>query len=265
MSTKRFLILFATFAVVLGAGLIITKQHAVVPTAGEVISSVYWGLGFGEDGTVPTGTNTSKDLSEHGAIYVVEDAEKTIFLTFDCGYENGNTEKILDALKAHNAKGTFFIVGHFLETAPELVKRMVDEGHTVANHTYHLPDMSAVSAEEFETELADLATAFYELTGQKLALLYRPPQGKYTLESLDRAKQAGYLSVFWSLAYMDWDTKAQPTKEEAFGKLLPRIHDGAIVLLHNTSDTNGEIMDELLSKWEEMGYSFGVLEDRLVE
>lgn len=265
MSTKRFLILFATFAVVLGAGLIITKQHAVVPTAGEVISSVYWGLGFGEDGTVPTGTNTSKELSEHGAIYVVEDAEKTIFLTFDCGYENGNTEKILDALKAHNAKGTFFIVGHFLETAPELVKRMVDEGHTVANHTCHHPDMSGVSAEEFETELADLATAFYELTGQKLASLYRPPQGKYTLESLDRAKQAGYLSVFWSLAYMDWDTKAQPTKEEAFSKLLPRIHDGAIVLLHNTSDTNGEIMDELLSEWEEMGYSFGVLEDRLVE
>lgn len=265
MSTKRFLILFASFALVLGMGLLVTKQRSVIPTAGEVISSVYWGLGFGEDGTVPTGTNTSEELSNHGAIYVVEDAEKTIYLTFDCGYENGNTEKILDALKAHNAKGTFFIVGHFLESAPELVKRMVAEGHTVANHTYHHPDMSAVSEEEFEAELADIATAFYELTGQKLASLYRPPQGKYTLESLDRAKQAGYLSVFWSLAYMDWDVNAQPSKEEAFEKLLPRIHDGAIVLLHNTSDTNGEIMDELLSKWEEMGYSFGILEDALVE
>lgn len=265
MQTKWFVILLSAFSLVLCMGIMIRKDSPAVETMGENISSTFWGLGFGKEGEAPTGTNSAEELSQKGAVYMVEDVDNTIFLTFDCGYENGNTEKILDALAAHDAKATFFIVGHFLETAPDLVKRMVEEGHTVANHTYDHVDMSAVDAQKFEDQLASLATAYYELTGKKLASLYRPPQGKYTLESLERAKQAGYLTVFWSLAYMDWDNNAQPTKEEAFAKLLPRIHDGAIVLLHNTSNTNGDIMDELLTKWEEMGYCFGVLEDALVE
>lgn len=264
MQTKWFVILFTVFAVVLGVGLFVRESAPAVETMAG-ISATYWGLGFGKEGEVPTGANSAKELSDRGAVYVVEGGDKTIYLTFDCGYENGNTEKILDALAAHDAKATFFIVGHFLESAPQLVTRMVEEGHTIANHTYDHVDMSAASTEEFEAQLANLATAYYELTGQKLSPLYRPPQGKYTLESLERAKQAGYLTVFWSLAYMDWDNNAQPTKEEAFAKLLPRIHNGAIVLLHNTSQTNGEILDELLTKWEEMGYRFGVLEDALVE
>lgn len=264
MPKKYFFILLVGAAVLLGVAFFKNAKQTL-PVNGEVIAGSYWGLGFGKEGEVPTGANTAAELSEHGAIYVVEDAGKTIYLTFDCGYENGNTEAILDALAKHNAKATFFVVGHFLETAPELVKRMVSEGHTVANHTYHHPDMSAVSEEEFSSELESLATAFYELTGEKITPLFRPPQGKYTMESLDRAKKEGYLTVFWSLAYMDWDVKAQPTKEEAFEKLLPRIHDGAIVLLHNTSNTNGEILDELLTNWQQMGYSFGVLEDALIE
>ena len=180
-----------------------------------------------------------------------------IYLTFDCGYENGNTGAILDALKKHNAPGTFFVVGHFLESAPELVKRMVTEGHTVGNHTYHHPDMSAISDKEsFQKELDAVSSLFQEVTGQEMTKYYRPPQGKYSTENLAMAKELGYKTFFWSLAYVDWNADEKPTEEEAYGKLIGRIHPGAIVLLHNPSSTNGKILDELLTRWEDMGYTF---------
>ena len=183
-------------------------------------------------------------------------------LGFDCGYENGNTEPILDALKKHNAQATFFVVGHFLESAPEIVKRMVADGHTVGNHTYHHPDMSKISGmSAFQKEMDDVASLFKEVTGTELAMYYRPPQGKYSTENLQMAKELGYSTFFWSLAYVDWNQDSQPSHEEAFAKLTSRIHPGAIVLLHSTSRTNGEIMDELLTKWEEMGYTFRPLAD----
>lgn len=149
------------------------------------------------------------------------------------------------------------MVGHFLESAPEIVKRMVEEGHTVGNHTYHHPDMSAISDQTaFQKEMEDVEIRFAEITGQEMTKYYRPPQGKYSKENLAMAKELGYQTFFWSLAYVDWNVDEQPTKEEAFDKLLTRIHPGAIVLLHSTSQTNGQILDELLTKWEEMGYTF---------
>ena len=180
-----------------------------------------------------------------------------IYLTFDCGYENGNTAPILDALKKHNAPGAFFVVGHFLETAPDMVKRMVEEGHTVGNHTYHHPDMSAISdLPSFQKEVDDVANLFQEITGAELSPFYRPPQGKCNTKNLEMAQELGYYTIFWSLAHVDWITDDQPSREESLDKLTKRIHPGAIVLLHNTSQTNGEILDELLTRWEEMGYSF---------
>ena len=220
-----------------------------------------WGLGFGEAGSVPTGMQTAKELAKYDAYYVADTEEKEIYLTFDCGYELGYTEAILDALKKHDVKATFFVVGHYLEESPELVCRMVEEGHTVANHSYNHPDMTTLSDEELVKELQSNADKFKELTGMEMVKYYRPPQGKYTLDNLEKMKELGYRTFFWSLAYMDWDAKKQPTHEQAFDKLLARIHPGAIVLLHNTSKTNGEIMDELLTKWAEMGYTFGELSD----
>lgn len=223
-----------------------------------------WGLGFGADGTKPTGNVTPDELKTYDAYYVGSGDDKVIYLTYDCGYENGNTAPILDALKKHNAPATFFVVGHFLETAPDLVKRMVEEGHTVGNHTYHHPDMSSISnLASFQKEVDDTAALYQEITGQEMTKYYRPPQGKYSTENLKMAKELGYHTFFWSLAYVDWNVDSQPTKEQAFDKLLPRIHPGAIVLLHSTSKTNGEIMDELLTKWEEMGYRFAPLSELL--
>lgn len=221
-----------------------------------------WGLGFPTKGQKPVGNADAAYLKQFNAFFVSPTEEKIIYLTFDAGYENGNTPAILDALKKHNAPAAFFLVGNYLETAPELVKRMAAEGHIVGNHTFHHPDMSKLSSKEaFEKELTALESLYAETTGQSMKKYYRPPQGKYSETNLKMASETGYKTFFWSLAYVDWYENKQPTKEQAFEKLLGRIHPGAIVLLHSTSKTNGEILDELLTKWEEMGYRFGSLDE----
>lgn len=227
-----------------------------------VFASEDWGLSFGESGMQPVGNAAAEDLAWYDAYYVGDDSEKVIYLTFDCGYENGNTEPILDALKKHNVQATFFVVGHFLETAPDMAKRMAEEGHTVGNHTYHHLDMPAILDQEtFQKEMDDVANLFREITGEELSMYYRPPQGKCNTYNLKMAQELGYNTIFWSLAYVDWNQDSQPSHKEAFEKLTTRIHPGAIVLLHNTSQTNGEILDELLARWEDMGYSFKPLSE----
>lgn len=221
-----------------------------------------WGLSFQREGEPPVANATADYLKQFNAHYAADTKEKILYLTFDAGYENGNTPAILDALKKHNAPATFFLVGNYLETSPELVKRMIAEGHTVGNHTFHHPDMSKISTvESFSKELQDLEALYRQVTGQTMKKYYRPPQGKYSEANLKMAKALGYHTFFWSLAYVDWYENRQPSHDEAFKKLLGRIHPGAIVLLHSTSKTNGEILDELLTKWEEMGYRFGSLDE----
>lgn len=225
-------------------------------------SAQNWGLGFSAEGQPPTGNATAAELKKYDAYYIGDTKEKVIYLTFDAGYENGYTPAILDALKKHNVHVTFFLVGNYISTSPELVKRMLAEGHNVANHTYSHPNMSSISSmDSFRKELEDLEAVFKEATGEEMTKYYRPPQGKYSVDNLKMAQELGYKTFFWSLAYVDWYNDKQPTKEEAFKKLLGRIHPGAIVLLHCTSKTNSEILDELLTKWEEMGYTFGTLDD----
>lgn len=224
-----------------------------------------WGLGFGAEGQPPTGNASAVELKKYDAYYIGDPSEKVIYLTFDAGYENGYTASILDSLKKHGVKVTFFLVGNYLVSSPDLVKRMVEEGHSVANHTFSHPNMSNISSmESFRKELEDLEVVFQDITGTDMARFYRPPQGKYSVNNLKMAKDLGYKTVFWSLAYVDWYNDKQPTKEQAFKKLIGRIHPGAVVLLHSTSKTNSEILDELLTKWEGMGYTFGTL-DELVQ
>jgi len=221
-----------------------------------------WGLGFPIEGQQPTANATADELKKYDAYYIGDNKEKVIYLTFDAGYENGYTSSILDSLKKHKVHVTFFLVGNYIITSPDLVQRMVEEGHNVANHTFSHPNMSCISSTEaFRKELEDLEAVFKDATGQEMTKYYRPPQGKYSKENLKMAKELGYKTFFWSLAYVDWYNDKQPTKEAAFKKLLGRIHPGAIVLLHSTSKTNSEILDELLTKWEEMGYTFGSLDD----
>lgn len=232
----------------------------------KMVPAGSWGLSFQQEGKAPTGTVSSDALSGYNAVYVGDTSEPVIYLTFDAGYENGYTAQILDVLAAHHAPAAFFLVGNYLETAPELVQRMVDEGHIVGNHTYHHKNMSEISdPDAFAAELKAVEDAYQEITGQELPCYYRPPQGEYSPENLQMAKEMGYRTVFWSLAYVDWNVDDQPTREEAFSKLIPRIHNGAVVLLHSTSATNASILDELLTKWEDMGYRFESLDHLFTE
>ncbi len=263
MKYKKTLLLVVLFLFMYGAGAGAAKIVDVFSGSPFIQGETEnWGLGFGTEGTTPTGNVSAEELAKYDAHFVGDTTKKTIYLTFDCGYENGNSDKILDALKKHKATGTFFVVGNFLETAPEIVKRMQKEGHLVGNHTYHHPDMSKISDfASFQKEIEDVENLYQEITGEKMVKLYRPPQGKFNEDNLNMAKQLGYHTFFWSLAYVDWYEDNQPTAKEAYSKLLPRIHPGAVVLLHSTSKTNGDILDELLTKWEEMGYTFGSLEE----
>ena len=221
------------------------------------VQSASWGLSFQEEGKRPAGNATIDDLKQYNAYYASDTDEKILYLTFDAGYENGNTPAILEALKKHQAPAVFFAVGNFIKDNPDLIKRMITEGHIVGNHTMTHPDMSQISSmESFQKELEGVEELYTSVTGEHMTKFYRPPRGVYSTENLSMAKELGYSTFFWSLAYVDWIQEQQPSKEEAFQKLIPRIHPGAIVLLHNTSSTNAAILDELLTRWEEMGYQF---------
>ena len=228
----------------------------------EALEAASWGLSFPHPGESPAGNATAEELAAYDAVYMGNPEEKVLYLTFDAGYENGHTAEILDVLGKHRAPAAFFVVGTYIEQNPELVRRMASEGHIVGNHTWHHWDMDKIGDRAtFEKELADVAAAYEIATGKEMPRYYRPPRGVYAERNLEMAKALGYNTVFWSLAYVDWKQDEQPTREEAFDKLLSRVHNGAVVLLHSTSATNAEILDELLTKWEEMGFRFGSLEE----
>lgn len=254
-------LLFPALLVVM-AGLYLRSGVPASAPVQAVPAAANWGLSFQTEGEAPVGNATEEELARYDAYYLGNTDDKVIYLTFDCGYENGNTNKILDALKKHNAPAAFFVVGNLVETAPDVIRRMAAEGHIVGNHTYHHPNMAQISEQSaFQKELDELSALYQETTGQELDRYYRPPQGIYSEENLRQAQALGYKTILWSLAYVDWMDDQQPTPEAAYGKLLPRIHNGAIVLLHSTSRTNADILDDLLTRWEEMGYRFDSLDN----
>jgi len=226
-----------------------------VPVA--VLAGEGWGLHFPEKGARPQGNKSAGYLAQYGAYYVGAEEEKVIYLTFDAGYENGYTADMLDVLAKHDAPSAFFLVGTYIRDEPELVKRMVAEGHIVANHTMRHPDMSAISSKEaFHKELKEVEDIYRQVTGTEMPRFYRPPKGIYNEANLKLAQELGYTTVFWSLAYRDWENDKQPSREVAIEKMVPRIHPGAVVLLHNTSKTNAIVLDELLTQYKSLGYRF---------
>ena len=234
----------------------------VVQTVPRSITTGAWGLSFPAQGQTPSGPASIAQLQALDSVYVGNLEEKVLYLTFDAGYENGYTGDILDVLKKHNAPAAFFLVGDYLERNADLVRRMVDEGHIVGNHTATHPDMSKITDREtFSKELSEVENLFRQVTEKELPKFYRPPQGIYSEENLKLAQELGYKTVFWSLAYADWDNNKQPTREYALSKLLPRTHNGAVILLHATSKTNAEILDELLTTWEQQGYTFASIDN----
>ena len=264
--SKVHLMILILFAAAFCTGSLLGKTTGqLLPDFGSVSASsenTSWGLSFQEKGKRPIGNASIEELKKYNAYYAADTEEKIIYLTFDCGYENGNMPKILEALKKHQVSAAFFVVGNFISDHPDLLRKMIQAGHTIGNHTMTHPDMSSISSMQgFQKELQDVEKLYQSATGSSMPKYYRPPRGIYSPVNLSMAKELGYKTFFWSLAYVDWYQDKQPTKEEAFEKLLGRIHPGSIVLLHSTSSTNADILDELLTRWETMGYSFGNLQD----
>ena len=233
--------------------------NAALPASASIDN---WGLSFPKQGGAPTGNATADFLKNYNAAYMGNTEKPVIYFTFDAGYENGYTAKILDTLDQNKVPATFFLVGGYLERNGDLVKQMLEQGHTIGNHTMNHPDLEKISTKQaFEQELLQFEEKYRLVTGQEPTKLYRPPQGKYSKQNLQMAKDLGYNTAFWSLAYVDWFDNKQPTRPEALEKLLPRAHNGCILLLHSTSKTNADILHELIGEYRRAGFEFGRLED----
>lgn len=243
MMKKTFILLILLFVLSLSA------------FAGISNKKIEWYYNPTCDGTRPSGAVEAHFLSEYDAHYIGKD-EKTVYLTFDLGYENENVTSILDTLKKENVPATFFLLRHTVVNSKSL-DRIISEGHCVGNHTSHHKDMTKMSdVKSFEKELTSLEEDFKNVTGKELSKIYRPPCGAFSEENLKWAKELGYKTVLWSLAYYDWDEKAQMAPEAALNKLLSRMHNGAVILLHPTSSTNAKILESFIKKLKSDGYVF---------
>ena len=198
------------------------------------------------------------DIGQYNAFYTAPNQEdKVVYLTFDCGYENGYTETMLDALKKHNAKAVFFITAHYAKDAADIVKRMKEEGHYVGNHTAWHPDLTQKSVRDIKLEIKECEEAMYEHTGYAMDPLFRPPKGEYSERVLKIVQDMGYKTLFWSLAYMDYDVNDQPGKQYVVDHYKKYIHPGAIPLIHNVSESNAQALDQVLTDLEAAGYTYG--------
>ena len=232
----------------------------IVQTATEADNSVCrWGLSRGKNGSIPeAGRKDVEILLKGGGMYLGDINENKMYLTFDEGYENGYTTDILDTLREENVKAVFFITGPYLEKEEALVKRMVEEGHEVGNHTVNHPSMPSLTDEEVEKEVLDLDRTFFDKFGKSMKYL-RPPMGEFSERTLSLTKSLGYTNVFWSFAYRDWETNNQKGTEYAKETVLNAIHPGEVMLLHAVSVDNANALGDIIDEVRSMGYEFGEL------
>ncbi|WP_396652974.1 delta-lactam-biosynthetic de-N-acetylase [Metabacillus arenae] len=211
------------------------------------------------------GGQLDKLLEKYDAFYLGETSKKVIYLTFDNGYEKGYTPQVLDVLKKQKVPATFFVTGHYLNSQPQLVQRMVKEGHIVGNHSWHHPDMTKINEERFKRELDSVRDKVNELTGQEGINYLRPPRGIFSERVLALSRELGYQPVFWSLAFVDWKTDSQRGWKYAYDNIMQQIHPGCILLLHTVSKDNAEALDRAITDLKKEGYTFKSLNDLMFE
>lgn len=205
---------------------------------------------------IPPTAQQEINISQYDAYYIGDTSEKIIYLTFDEGYEAGYSGQILDVLKENDVKATFFVTGHYLNTQPELVKRMAEEGHIVGNHSFNHLDHTTVTDEEMVEDIESCQKLITETIGYEMPKFFRPPAGVYSIRTLEKAQELGYKTIFWSFAYKDWDTNAQPTTEEAYDMVMTNYHNGCIMLLHAVSEANTNALDSMIKSLKQEGYEF---------
>jgi len=222
---------------------------------------IYWGVYHPIPGETPVGNVTDEYLLQYDTYYHgFANGKKVLYLTFDAGYEDGNTEKILDSLKDRGVHAAFFLTGNYIKSNPDIVKRMVNEGHLIGNHSMTHPDIYKISSSNFIADIKKVEDVYRDVIGSEMPKYYRPPSCAFNERNLKDAKAKGYKTFLWSIAYDDWQKK-QPSRKVAFEKIIPNLHPGAIILLHTTSTTNASIMSELIDKCHEKGYIFKSLND----
>ena len=222
---------------------------------------IEWGIKRNNNNMQPDIVKLNKELIEkYNGIALGNNEEKNIYLTFDLGYEAGYTEKILNTLKENDVKATFFITSHYLNTASDLVERMINEGHMLGNHTVNHKSMPSISDEEIEKEIMQLHQAVMEKFNYEMQYM-RPPKGEFNERTLKKTSELGYKTVMWSFAYFDWDEKKQPSLEESQTMIINNFHCGEIMLLHPNSKTNSEVLDTIIKEAKNQGYEFKILDE----
>ena len=264
MKEKQKIILMTILIIAIFAtSILVSNNNQIISTSASSTNSktIGWGIKRANNNLQPdVGEANKKMLEENGGICLGRNTEKIIYLTFDEGYEAGYTEKILDTLKANEINATFFITAHYLNTAADLVQRMIKEGNSIGNHTCSHPSLPSISNEEIEKELMTLHQSVYEKFNYEMKFM-RPPKGEFNERTLKKTQELGYKTVMWSFAYFDWDEKKQPSIEESKKIIVNNLHCGEIMLLHPNSKTNSEVLDSIIKEAKQEGYQFKLLEE----
>src|SRR5690625_1323952 len=229
----------------------------------ERVEAYGWGYKKSSSEQIPDVGKYEEIIAEHFAFYADKQTQKDVYLTFDNGYEAGYTEKILNILQQEKVPATFFLTGHYIEEEPALVKRMVKDGHIIGNHSYHHPDFTTMSKTEIKQELKLVEDAVAKITEQTEMKYVRPPRGTFNEQTLQWTNELGYISVFWSLAFKDWETNEQKGWQYAYNQITNQIHPGAIILLHTVSEDNAEALEKVIQQLKQDGYTFKSLDDLL--
>ena len=222
-------------------------------------TKICWGFRKMKNSAPEVPQSTADLLKRYDSYYIGDSGKKELFLTFDEGYENGYTPKILDVLKKTDTPAAFFVTGQYIKEQPELVKRMAQEGHIVGNHSVHHPSFPEVSDQKLKEEITGLNDMYNKLTGQNMTYL-RPPKGEFSERTLAISKELGYKNIFWSSAYVDWDTNKQLGVQNAVSKVTSQYHNGNIILLHAVSKDNADGLETMINEAKAMGYTFKSLD-----
>lgn len=243
-------------------GLFTISMLASQAEASPLNGAYHFGFKKSQNGELPSIDQEGfKSILEHNhAIFLGDTKQKELYLTFDNGYENGFTPAILDVLRAKKVPAAFFVTGHYLKDQPDLVKRMAAEGHIVGNHSWSHPDMTRISNTQIKEELEKVKSEVHRLTGQQATFL-RPPRGIFNNRTLAESYAQGYVNVFWSVAYKDWDTNVQRGAQYAHQQVLKQLHPGAVILLHSVSKDNTEALGAIIDEARKQGYVFKSLDD----
>lgn len=228
------------------------------------IKSYGWGFSKNDDHLQPYIGKYSEEIKDTNSYYVGNPDEKVVYLTFDAGYDNGNLVKILDVLKEKNVQGTFFITGDFLNRFSDLVVKINDDGHIIGNHTWSHKNITSLNDEQIKEELLKVENKFKEITGEDIDRYFRPPAGVFNNKSLMTIKGNDYCTIFWSIAYKDWETNKTGDVNNSVNLVIDNLHNGAIILLHTVSKENVEALPIIIDKIRDEGYKISSLNNLFI-